>query len=118
MNAGNANLLNSVVLVGMGLWGYLGSATPSKTALIPVAFGVLLFVMTNFIHNHHKIVSHIAVVLTALILIALVKPFSSAMGKSDTMAMVRLGIMMLTSAVALFYFIKSFREARKSSAAK
>lgn len=115
MNAGNANLLNAIVLVGMGLWGYLGSLTPSPTALIPVVFGVILFVMTNFIRNHHKVVSHIAVILTLMILVALVKPLTSAMGKSDTMAMVRIGLMMLTSAIAFVAFIKSFIDARKAS---
>lgn len=114
MNAGNANLINAVVLVAMGMWGYLGSDDPSPTALIPVGFGVALFVMTNFVRNHHKVVSHIAVVLTLLILIALVMPFKAAMGRSDSMAMMRTGAMMLTSLIAMVAFIKSFREARKS----
>lgn len=116
MNAGNANLLNAVVLVGMGMWGYLGSASPSPTALIPVVIGVILFVMTNFIRNHHKVVSHIAVVLTLLILVALIKPLTGAMGRGDNMATMRIGLMMLTSAIAFVAFIKSFIDARKASA--
>ncbi len=42
MKAHVASLINSGVLIGFGLWGYLGSETPSKTALIPVGFGVLI----------------------------------------------------------------------------
>ena len=116
MNAANANLLNAVVLVAMGVWGYLGSDNPSPTALIPVFIGTTLFVMTNSIRAHNKLIAHIAVVLTLLILIALIKPFTAAMGRSDTMATVRVGLMMLTSAVALVYFIKSFIDARKAKA--
>lgn len=113
MNAANANLLNAVVLVAMGAWGYFGSDSPSPTALIPVAFGAVLFVMTNSIRVHNKVVAHIAVLLTLLILVALVKPFTAAMGRSDTLATVRVGLMMLTSLVALIYFVKSFIDARK-----
>ncbi|MGA0232795.1 MAG: hypothetical protein ACO3MB_07965, partial [Saprospiraceae bacterium] len=113
MNAANANLLNALVLVAMGAWGYFGSDSPSPTALIPVAFGAILFVMTNSIRSHNKLVAHIAVVLTLLILLALVKPFTAAMGRSDTMAAARVGLMMLTSLVAMVFFIKSFIDARK-----
>ena len=42
MKAHVASFMNAVVLVGFGLWGYLGSETPSKTALIPVVFGMLI----------------------------------------------------------------------------
>jgi len=113
MNAANANLLNAVVLVAMGAWGYFGSDSPSPTALIPVAFGAILFVMTNSIRSHNKLVAHIAVVLTLLIMVALVKPFTAAMGRSDTMAAARVGLMIVTSLVAMVYFIKSFIDARK-----
>ena len=115
MNAGNANFLNAIVLVGMGMCGYLGSLSPSPTALIPVFIGVILFVMTNFVRNHHKVVSHIAVVLTLVILIALIKPLTGAMERSDSMAMIRIGLMMLTSAIAFVVFIKSFIDAKKAS---
>jgi hypothetical protein len=114
MNAANANMLNAVVLIAMGAWGYFSSESPSPTALIPVFIGAILFVMTNSIRVHNKVVAHIAVVLTLLILVALVKPFTAAMGRSDTMAMARVGIMMLTSLISMIYFVKSFIDARKS----
>ncbi len=115
MNAATANMLNAIVLVGMGLWGVKSSGLEnSVTPLIPVVFGIILFVCTNFVRNHHKIVSHLAVVLTLLILIALSMPFSKAIGRGDNMAVLRMGAMMLTSLIAFVYFIKSFREARRA----
>lgn len=115
MNAANANLLNALVLVGMGLWGVKTTGLENSfTPLIPVIFGIILFVCTNFIRNHHKIVSHIAVVLTLLILVALAMPFNKAISKGNTMGIIRMGAMMLTSLIAFIYFIKSFRDARKA----
>lgn len=113
MNAANANLVNAFILVAMGAWGYFGSDSPSPTALIPVFIGAILFVMTNSIRAHNKVVAHIAVVLTLLIFVALIKPFSAAMGRDDSMAMLRVGLMLLSSLVAMVYFIKSFIDARK-----
>ena len=42
MNSLKANVLNSICLISVGLWGYLESS--SGTAIIPVVFGwALLF---------------------------------------------------------------------------
>ena len=44
MNSTKANLINSVCLIAIGLWGYLEVISP--TALIPVGFGAaLIFVL-------------------------------------------------------------------------
>ena len=40
MNSTKANILNSVCLILIGLWGYFEVSSP--TALIPVGFGVAL----------------------------------------------------------------------------
>lgn len=114
MKSYTANLINSIVLVALGLWGYFGSDTPSPTALIPVFAGIVLFGLGFGIKKENKTVAHIAVVLTLLILIAMVKPLTAAMGRDDQGAMIRVIIMMLTSAYAMVAFIKSFVDARKN----
>lgn len=113
MKSYTANLINSVVLVGLGLWGYFGSDTPSPTALIPVYAGVVLFVLGLWIKKENKTISHIVVVLTLLILISLVKPLTAAIGRDDQGALMRVIIMMLTSAYAMVAFVKSFVDVRK-----
>ena len=40
MNASKANLINSISLIALGLWGYIDSS--SMTALIPVGMGLVL----------------------------------------------------------------------------
>mgnify|MGYP000102732544 CR=1 FL=1 len=112
MNAGNANLLNAVCLIGMSIWGY--NATGSYTALIPMVFGAILLYFTNSIHNHNKVIAHIAVVLTFIILGALVGmrlPKSLASGGPG---LYRVIAMIATSTLALIMFIKSFIDAKKA----
>lgn len=114
MNAFTANLINAVVLMAMGIWGYMASDNPSMTALIPVAFGLIFLVLSQGVKKENKIVAHVVVVLTLLILISLVKPLTGAMGRGDNMALLRVGAMMLTSLIAMVFFIKSFIDARKA----
>ena len=65
MNASKANLINSVSLIGFGLWGYLEVTSP--TALIPVGFGLVLLLCYNGVKNQNKIIAHVAVLLTLVI---------------------------------------------------
>ena len=114
MNVGNANLLNAVTLIGMGFWGYKSSG--SNTALIPVIFGVVLLVLTNAIRNHNKVVAHIAVLLTLLILGALLGMRLPKSIDAGGPGLYRVLAMIATSSIALIYFIKSFIDARRAKA--
>ena len=114
MKAYVASLINSLFLIGFGLWGYLGSETPSKTALIPVIFGALLLILYRGIKKEDKIVAHIAVLLTLLILGGLVKPLTAATDREDGMAIMRVSMMLVTTIVALVAFVKSFIDVRRA----
>lgn len=115
MSAHVASLINAIALVGLGIWGYFdhAGAEASPTALIPVAVGVALLVMNPGVKKENKVIAHIAVLLTLLIIFGLGKPLSSAIVAERTMAIVRVVIMMLTSIIAMVFFIKSFIDARK-----
>ena len=63
--------LNAISLIILGGYGYFQSTAPSPTALIPVIFGVFLLLMNNGIKNENKIIAHVAVLLTLLILFGL-----------------------------------------------
>ena len=71
MNASKANLINSISLIGFGLWGYFEVTSP--TALIPVGFGLILLLCYNGVKNQNKIIAHVAVLLTLVILLAFLK---------------------------------------------
>ena len=71
MNATKANLINSISLIVFGFYGDTLMET-SPTALIPVGFGVVLLLCYSGIKNQNKVIAHIAVLLTLVILLALV----------------------------------------------
>jgi len=114
MKAGNANLLNSIVLIGMGLWGYFDT-NQAPTALIPVGFGVVLLLLSRGVARENKVIAHIAVVLTLLVLIAIIaKPLMSALADGGILKIFRVSAMVLTGILAMVAFIRSFIAARKA----
>ena len=113
MKAHTASLINALILIALSLWGYFSSETPSMTALIPTAIGVVLLALNNGVKKENKVIAHIAVLLTLLALIGLVKPLFGALERGDTMAVLRVAIMLFFTAIAMIRFIRSFIEARK-----
>ena len=116
MKAHTASLINAVLLVGLSAWGYFTSDTPSVTALIPAIIGVILLALNKGVKAENKLIAHIAVVLTLLILIGLIKPLQGAMGREDSMAIMRVGIMIASTIFAMIFFVKSFIDAKKNRA--
>lgn len=115
MNVHVANLLNASVMIIMGAWAYLSSDDPSITSLIPVFLGVILVVFSQGVKHEQKAQAHIAVIVTLLAFISLVaRPLPSAISKGEALPIFRIGLMVLTNAVALFFFIQSFIKARKN----
>ena len=117
MKAHTASLINAITLIAMSLWGYFSSETPSMTALIPTIIGVLLLAINKGVKAENKMIAHVAVLLTLIILLGLLQAFTGAMGRSDSAAMTRVGIMIATTVMAMVYFVKSFIDARKNRAA-
>ncbi|MEM1247933.1 MAG: hypothetical protein AAGA81_05410 [Acidobacteriota bacterium] len=114
MKAHVVSLINALALIGLGGWAYLSSDTPSVTALIPVIFGVLILLMNPGVKSENKVIAHIAVLLTLVILLGLAMPLRGAIGRSDTVAIARVAIMMATTVWAMVAFVKSFIDARKA----
>jgi hypothetical protein len=107
------NLLNSLILISLGAWAYFSSESPSVTALIPVFGGIILLAVTPGFRNGNRVLAHVAVVVTFLLLVGLVKPLTGAIGREDTLGITRVVIMMLTSLIAIIVFVRSFINARK-----
>lgn len=114
MKAANANLINAVALIAIGAWGAYATQLNSMTALIPVVGGVLLLLCQGGIKKENKLIAHVAVAITLILILGLIRPFSSALSDGDTLGSIRTGIMILTGVLAMVAFIKSFRDARKA----
>ena len=118
MKTFTANLINSISLITLGLWGYFDSQSP--TALIPVFFGVVLFlfgILMLYLSNkglkkENKIIAHIVVFLTIIILVALAGMRLPKSLETGGIGLYRVLIMVATSTIAMLSFIASFIQAR------
>jgi hypothetical protein len=113
MKAHTASLINALLLIILPLWGYLSSDTPSITALIPAFIGSALLAMNYGVKKENKVIAHIAVILTLLILFGLIKPLQGAIGRADGLAIGRIVVMIISTVVAMVFFVKSFIDAKK-----
>ena len=113
MTTVRANLINSISLILFPLWAYFTSETPSITALIPTFIGAILLMCITGIKNENKAISHVAVILTLLAVLGLIKPLTGAISRDDSIAIIRVGIMISTSILAMTTFIQSFIRNRK-----
>ena len=112
MKTKQANLLNSLTLISLGLWGYFDVNSP--TALIPVFFGVVLFLCNSGVKNDNKVIAHVAVLLTLLLLIALVGMRLPKSLDGGGIGLYRVLGMILTSTLAMVSFVRSFMSNRKN----
>tara|TARA_B100001769_G_scaffold172643_1_gene136118 strand:- start:657 stop:1001 length:345 start_codon:yes stop_codon:yes gene_type:complete len=101
------SFVNAITLISFGLWGYI-DVDYSPTALIPVIFGIIVLILNPGLKRENKVVAHIVVLLTFLILGGLVKPLMSTLESGNTMGITRVSLMMLSTLMALIVFIKSF----------
>lgn len=118
MNAANLSLLNAILLIALGIAGFVTSESPSPTAFIPVVFGALIMACNPGVRRNNKLIAHIAVLLTLLILLGLAMPLKGALGREDSAAIGRVTIMLLSTLLALVFFIKSFIDVRRSNSAE
>ena len=114
MKASTASLLNAIILISMGLWGYFESESKAITALIPVIIGIILLLVNKGVKNENKALAHVAVLLTFLILLGLIKPLLGAFERETAYAIIRVLLMIISSLWAMISFIKSFISARKN----
>jgi hypothetical protein len=103
-----ATVFLAVILIAMSAWGFLSSDNPSFTALIPAAFGVVLAACSLGVKKDNKVVAHVAVLLVVLLIVALFMPLKGAIGRGDTLAVVRVSTMLVASVGTLAVYILSF----------
>ena len=114
MKASFYNILNSIVLISLGLWGYNDyTDVQSPTALIPVGFGVILLLCTIGLKKENKIIAHVAVLLTLVILVALVGMRLPKSLDSGGVGLFRVIAMIATSVLSMVAFVLSFIKARR-----
>ena len=114
MKASFYNVLNSIVLISLGLWGYIDyTDVQSPTALIPVGFGVILLLCTIGLKKENKIIAHVAVLLTLDILVALVGMRLPKSLDSGGVGLFRVIAMIATSVLSMVAFVLSFIKARR-----
>ncbi|MBL8006150.1 MAG: hypothetical protein JNJ56_01350 [Ignavibacteria bacterium] len=104
MNIYRIMIANAVVLIGLGVFGYFISGSP--TALIAPAIGIILIILSFPVKNENKTAAHITAVIT---LISAVMFFVTGFLRSNMLVIV----MALFTSFALYMYIMDFVRRKK-----
>ena len=108
MSPQRANLINSLVLLIIGLWGFGASGWGSTTALIAPSFGVLFLILMPFFNKGNKTVIYAVMVLTLILMIALLRPLTREMGQNDYQGVLRVATMMFSCITTTVVYYRNF----------
>ncbi|MBK7408574.1 MAG: hypothetical protein IPJ40_11250 [Saprospirales bacterium] len=109
------NIINALVLLVIGLWGYVHPEAQRSFALIPVAFGALFLGTTPLFRNGNRIVAYLVSGLTLLLALALAGFLVEALNYHDPCNIFRFGIMALSSIGAAGVYLKTYLVQRAKS---
>ena len=101
MQASKLSRINAALLIAISLWAYVANGFSSESTLIPVGFGVLLLACQPWLRKGNRWVTAIATLLTLVIFVALFTPLTSSIDKGLILPVIRVGLMLLATAVAL-----------------
>lgn len=107
MSAVKASLIAAAALITMSLWAYVANGFSSETTLIPLAFGLLILAYIPWVKTGSRWATTLAALFTLVIFIALFTPLSSSIEKGEALPVIRVGLMHLATAYALFALTKA-----------
>lgn len=113
-----ASLINAITLILCAFWAYWAAGMGGWMPLLPAGFGLALIACHPGVKAENKIIAHIAVLLTFVMLGSALAHLWMAFGAGNSAAMLRLALMSATGILAMIYFIKSFRDARRAREAQ
>jgi uncharacterized membrane protein (UPF0136 family) len=99
------NLVNALVLLAGGLWGYFHPEAQRSYELIPVAFGLVFLGATPLFRTGNRIATYLVGGLTILLIFALAKPFLESFSQGAIWKMLRLSLMTLSTAAAAGFYL-------------
>jgi len=104
MNIYKIMIGNAIVLIGLGIYGYVISGSP--TALIAPGIGVILLLLAFPVKNENKTAAHIAIILT---LIASIMFFVTGFLRGNIIVL----IMAVFTIFALYMYVMDFIRRKK-----
>ena len=97
MKPAQAIIMNAIVLILFGLWGYLRSPDNRSMELVPIVSGFLFLAAAIPIRLENRIVEFMLRILLSLLVVALLLSLIAAIESSSTGNIMRLGLMTLAT---------------------
>jgi len=108
MNAGNINLFNTLITIGLSFWCYLD--TEKGVLAMPILFGMMLMVQSQGVRAESVSLSKVCTVITALATISVVYVLWYFYEKRNFEVILKVSIVLVSNIFALYMFARFFRQ--------
>ncbi len=102
-----ACLLNGIILLAIGFWGYAANHFNAHTGIIPIGFGLLLILLSKFFQQKKNGLYYVILILTTIVMLALFRPLMRNIEQSDWYGISRLSLEIASCAMAIIIYLRN-----------
>ncbi len=114
MSSQQAAILNSIVLLLVGFWGYAANDFAVHTAIVPIGSGILFLILSQFLKYQNKLFLLFMMAVTLILSIAFVVPFQRNLEQGDYLGMLRLGLEIAACILAFIVYLRNLIQLYKA----
>lgn len=108
MNAGNINLLNSLLMIGLSFWSYLD--TEKGILTLPILLGMMLMVQSQGVRAESVSLSKVCTVITVIASLSVAYIIWYFYEKRNLEVIIKVSIVLVSNIFALYMFSRFFRQ--------
>jgi len=102
-------LLNGIILLALGFWGYAANQFAMHTGIVPIGFGAYLCLISTRHHLENKSIFYFNMGLTLSFVFAMIQPLMRNIEQADPAGICRVSLEMAACAMAVIVYIRSFK---------
>lgn len=110
MNPYKAAILQALIFLSVGFWGYAANNFAAHTAMVPLGAGILFLALSQRLKNPDRIMLLVVMLISLALFIALMIPFRRNAGQSDFWGMFRIAIEMTACALAFIVYLRRLKQ--------
>ncbi len=117
MTSQHAALMNSIILLLIGFWGYAANDFATHTAVVPIGAGILFLILSKYLKNAGKGLLIFTMVLALVLIVAFTVPLQRNVEQGDVTGMFRLAFEMAACAFAFIVYLRNLNLLNKANKA-
>lgn len=117
MTTNKTCLLNGIILLDLGFWGYAANQFALHTGIVPIGFGAYLCLFSTKHSIENKSLFFFNTGLTLAFIFAMIRPLLRNIEQADLAGICRVSLEMAACVMAVIVYIRSFNSVHQKDVA-